>query len=288
MEVLRFDDASTWLEATTPLLGADEARHNLLYGLADTLIRTPTAYPEFRLWLAVRAGEPAAAALQTPPFNVVLGAPATEEALAALVAAAVEDASPVPGVSGALPEVEAFARLWAERTGGAWIRRMAQGIYACDAVRPVREAAGAPRLARPDDFATLFPLIEAFADEALIAAAVRDRDRAEATTRARLDDDPARGGFWLWEDGGRIVSISGHGGRTPTGIRIGPVYTPPADRGRGYATALVHAQTSWLLSEAVDRCFLYTDLSNATSNGVYRRIGYEQVAEAVEIGFEQP
>ena len=41
--------------------------------------------------------------------------------------------------------------------------------------------------------------------------------------------------------GGRrpaVVSIAGYGGPTPNGIRIGPVYTPPELRGRGYATAL--------------------------------------------------
>jgi predicted GNAT family acetyltransferase len=33
-------------------------------------------------------------------------------------------------------------------------------------------------------------------------------------------------------------------------------------------------------------CFLYTDLANLTSNGVYRKVGYEQVAEALDVGFE--
>ena len=82
-----------------------------------------------------------------------------------------------------------------------------------------------------------------------------------------------------------IVSLTGHAGRTPSGSRIGPVYTPPEHRGRGYATALVHAQTSWLLADAVDVCFLYTDLANPTSNAVYRRIGYRKVGEATEFAF---
>ena len=92
-------------------------------------------------------------------------------------------------------------------------------------------------------------------------------------------------GFWLWEDDGTEVSLSGYGGRTPNGIRIGPVYTPLPYRGSGYATALVAAQSRWLLSEGRQFCFLYTDLSNPTSNAIYRRIGYEQVAESSEYGF---
>ncbi len=288
MEVTRFGDPAAFLSAATPFLERDEPRHNLLFGLTDTLTHQPDAYPAFHLWLALEAGEPAGAMLQTPPYNLVIARPSSDAALAALVEAAVADTSPVPGVSGARPEAEAFAGAWADRTGGSWTRRMAQGIYACRAVREVPSTEGAPRVGVAADVDRLLRLVEAFADEALIAQPVHDRARSAAMTRARLHDEPERGGFWVWEHEGAIVSISGHGGRTPNGIRIGPVYTPPEHRGRGFATALVRAQTSWLLENAVRSCFLYTDLANATSNGVYRRIGYELDCEAVELGFEEP
>ena len=42
----------------------------------------------------------------------------------------------------------------------------------------------------------------------------------------------------LWEDG-EVVSMAGIGSPTPHGLRIGPVYTPPVHRRRGYASALV-------------------------------------------------
>lgn len=286
MHVERFEDPVAWLSRATPFLARDEPRHNLLFGLADTLIRQPDAYPEFHLWLAVDAGDPVGAALQTPPYNVVLAQPASDRALLAIVDAAVADTSRIPGVTGAVPEAGAFAGLWARRTGGSATEHMSEGIYVCRAVRDVPGTTGAPRLAEPDDLDRLIPLVEAFAEEALIALPVRDRSRSMASTRARLHDHPGQGGFWVWEVDGEIVSLTGHGGRTPNGIRIGPVYTPPAHRRRGYATSLVQAQTSWLLAHAVENCFLYTDLANATSNAVYRLIGYQQVYEAVEIGFE--
>jgi hypothetical protein len=47
-------------------------------------------------------------------------------------------------------------------------------------------------------------------------------------------------GRFLWEQNGP-VSLAGFTGPTPNGIRIGPVYTPPAHRRRGYASALVAA-----------------------------------------------
>ena len=76
------------------------------------------------------------------------------------------------------------------------------------------------------------------------------------------------------------VSLAGFGGRTPNGIRVGPVYTPPDLRGRGYASALTADLTRRLLAGGRRFCFLYTDLANPTSNSIYQRIGYRPVSDA--------
>ena len=44
-------DAADFLEQAGPLLLADEARHNLMLGIAGTLRDHPGTYPEQRLWL---------------------------------------------------------------------------------------------------------------------------------------------------------------------------------------------------------------------------------------------
>jgi len=60
---------------------------------------------------------------------------------------------------------------------------------------------------------------------------------------------------------------------------VGPVYTTPALRGRGYASALVGQMTGMLLSRGHRLCFLFTDLANPTSNGIYQRVGNEPVCD---------
>jgi predicted GNAT family acetyltransferase len=128
----------------------------------------------------------------------------------------------------------------------------------------------------------------AFAEEVLHEGGP-GRENAEAMVEQRLAA-PGRG-FLLWEDGGDVVSLAGWGGATPNGIRIGPVYTPPDLRGHGYATALTAELSQRLLDgDLFDGgrrfCFLYTDLANPTSNGIYERIGYVRAAESAEIVFE--
>jgi predicted GNAT family acetyltransferase len=122
----------------------------------------------------------------------------------------------------------------------------------------------------------------AFGDEVLEES---DPGRLEARSMVEHRLASGDGGFLLWVDGGETVSVSGWGGPTPNGIRVGPVYTPPELRGRGYATALVAELSQSLLDGGRSFVFLYTDLANPTSNAIYERIGYRMVCESAEIAF---
>jgi predicted GNAT family acetyltransferase len=107
---------------------------------------------------------------------------------------------------------------------------------------------------------------------------------AERWIDARLG---GAGGFVLWDDEGP-VSLAGWGGRTPNGVRIGPVYTPPEHRRRGYGSAVTAAASAEQLAAGRRFCFLYTDLANPTSNRIYVAIGYEPVCDSVDYAFESP
>ena len=88
-------------------------------------------------------------------------------------------------------------------------------------------------------------------------------------------------GIALWEVDGEPVCAVGYGSPTPTGVRIGPVYTPPAHRGRGYASALTAHVSTEQLAGGRSFCFLYTDLANPTSNKIYAAIGYRRVCDSI-------
>ena len=109
-----------------------------------------------------------------------------------------------------------------------------------------------------------------------------DDGRHDRSVDARLAGGAE--GFSLWEADGRPVSLVCFGGPTPTGIRIGPVYTPPEHRGHGYASALTAEVSAQQLAGGRSFCFLYTDLGNPTSNAIYMRIGYERVCDSREVG----
>ncbi|HET8555849.1 MAG TPA: GNAT family N-acetyltransferase [Gaiellaceae bacterium] len=281
MEVVRLDDATAFLAEAEPLLLADEARHNLILGIAGTIRDTPDLYPLRSLWLVRDAGEVVGAALRTPPYNLILAKPRSTPALVAL-AEAVADAEEIPGVVGTVPEIHEFAELWSKRTGVPGHVNMRQGVYALDQVELVPSVPGSARVATQHDRDLALRWWIAFGDEVLHEGGP-GRERAEASLDHKLSD-PASG-ILLWEDGGEPVSLAGWGGPTPNGIRIGPVYTPPELRGRGYATAVTAELSQRQLDGGRSFCFLYTDLANPTSNAIYERIGYRRVAEAAEVVF---
>jgi uncharacterized protein len=276
MNVRRLDDPVAFLEEASPLLLEDEARHNLILGIAATLRDEPDHYPKRRLWLVDEGSEVVGAALQTPPHNLVVARPREDAALAALVTEIGDD---LPGVNGAAPEVDRFAAAWAEKTGVTPRTTFAQGLFQLEEVVPVAGVSGALREAGRQDRELLIEWWEAFADEALGDSAIESA--AEAVDH-RLSAREA--GAVIWEDG-EPVSSAAFGGPTPNGIRIGPVYTPPEHRRRGYASAMTAALSSRLL-ETRRFCFLYTDLANPTSNKIYEQVGYRRVCEAASIAFD--
>ena len=101
-----------------------------------------------------------------------------------------------------------------------------------------------------------------------------EQPQVHAQGRYRIWDDDGRGAFAGWSEAG-----DGDG-------RIGPVYTPPGSRGRGYATSLVAHVSDDALAHGSTRCYLHTDMANPTSNAIYRRIGYERVCDAANYRFE--
>src|SRR5579862_6996172 len=141
MSVELVDDPARFLLEASPLLLADEARHNLILGLAGTLRSTPDVYPERSLWLVYDGGIVVAAALRTPPYNAVIARPLDEAALDELVAAIDE----LPGVVGAVPEVDAFAERWCVQRGARARLVFGQGIFALTAVADLPRFGGTPR-----------------------------------------------------------------------------------------------------------------------------------------------
>jgi predicted GNAT family acetyltransferase len=101
-----------------------------------------------------------------------------------------------------------------------------------------------------------------------------------------VDDRLSRRYLHVWEtDEDGVVGMAGTSDRIAGMQRIAPVYTPPEQRGRGIAAALTAAVARHVREAGARDVLLFADLANATSNRIYRRIGFEPVDERLVTDF---
>jgi hypothetical protein len=282
----RFAAVGPFLEATGAFLATREAEHNLLLGITATLTASPDVYREPPYLAAVYEGDQAVlVALRTPPWNLVLSEVDRPAAVGLLVEDAAQDlarrrpAATLRGVLGPVEHAAEFARCWSERTGQAARLALEERIFRLTRVIPPRPIAGRLRAAGAADRELLLAWLRAFSAEAL-----GDDDPGDP---GQLVERWLAGGAraaYLWDDGGP-VSLAAVGGPTPHGCRVGPVYTPPELRSRGYASACVAAATQLQLDRGRQFVFLFTDLANPTANHIYEAIGYEPVRDVADWRF---
>jgi predicted GNAT family acetyltransferase len=268
VEFIELRDANAALERARPFLTARPVEHNLLLTIIGQSI-------EFSLggtfWLVVDDTGVIGFALESPPGMGAVLAPMPVSACHLLAESITR---PLPRVVGEAGAAAAFAGRWTECHSTSVADIDGQRLYELTNLQPVAGATGSLRLARSADRSTLVDWTRAFTDE----TGVVPQD-AEAVVDLRL----AREQFWVWDDDGAASMASAS--EPAAGVaRVQHVYTPIARRGHGYATACVEHMSRVLAGRGL-RCVLYTDLANPTSNAIYRRIGYEAVAEILGYRF---
>ncbi|MDH2414043.1 GNAT family N-acetyltransferase [Nocardioides sp. CER19] len=252
---------------------------------AEAGIRPEATWP--RWWLVVRAGAGAVvgAAMRTAPFEphppYVLAMP--EQAALTLARALHERGERIDGVNGLLPT----ARLVAEETARLSGRtaRVFEQVRLWE-VGELTDPAGVPgslRQARPDEAELVRDWYAVFGAEAAEQAGHDDPHPSDpgfdvAAARRRIE----QGEVWFWEVDGEVVHVTNTKPPAQGVSCIGPVYTPRAHRGHGYATAAVAAATRRLLDDGHRVC-LFTDVDNPVSNRIYAAIGYRPVADTANL-----
>ena len=281
MKVIRFDDVEAFYARVEPYLAAREAEHNLTFGILSTVINNPLRYEQPLYALVERDGAVQLAALMTPPRPPVLSLTVAPEAVDALAEYFFDAQIALPGINGPAEESRRFAESWSRLTSQRAELRTPMRTFKLEQVNPVSGVPGRMRRATHGDRDLLIDWELAFRREAFPEDS-HSREESMRVVDFRFELPTSE--VYVWQDK-QLVSLTACGGPTPNGIRIGPVYTPPEQRGHGYASALVAGVSQRLLDEGRKFCFLFTDLRNPTSNHIYQVIGYQPVGDFTEYGF---
>jgi GNAT superfamily N-acetyltransferase len=280
MEVVAHTDAGEFARLARPLLEPDPVRHTSALTVLHAVVHGASAPV---VMLTVHEGGAAVGALLRTVDRPALASGVPPRCAAAVVDALVRWRLDPGGAHGPAEEAGAFAAAWAARTGASVRVVLRLRLFALGELRPPAGVPGAARGVGPADDAAIDLLAawrRAF-DVELDGAWTHAHAPREAVARGLA----AGTGELVWEvDGGPVAQATARA-VTAGMSRVGPVYTPPEHRRRGYGAAVTAAASRWALARGARHVLLYTDLANPTTNRLYPRLGYRPRYDAVELRF---
>jgi predicted GNAT family acetyltransferase len=267
VDVRLFHDADGFMDKAAGYLAVDPFSASVVAGYAGRVRAGSQPRGPEDLWVTVSDGTRVLGlAMHTPPHRLFV-ARMPEQAAAALADAFADQHRALPGVTGESEVVGSFAAAWQRRTGQSSAVDVRMRMYRLGHLTPPAGVAGQHRAAGVDDIGTAAEWAAAF--------------HAEAQSQAPADDWAAWAGrrvsageLCLWFDGDTPVAMAVRSAPVAGVARVGPVYTPPPVRRRGFGAAVTAAASAAALRGGAAHVVLYTDLSNPTSNAIYQAIGY--------------
>jgi ribosomal protein S18 acetylase RimI-like enzyme len=274
MTALQFtahSDAASFLAVADAFLRAAEVENSMIAVPAARMLAAPQSDDTGGYFATAADGDGVVAAAFHGSSGGVLVTAGPDRAFAPIAAdLAGRDRKP-NSVVGPLAACEAFARAWRERTGQGRALRFHLRYFALTEIPSSPPAEGRMRVPCRDEYRLIADWQVAFIDEVGLP-------EDAALTRRKALQRLERGQVRVWAHGGP-TSFAGYGDGAVDTARIAPVYTPPARRGRDYASALVAGLSRELFARGKRAIFLTTDVANPTSNSIYEKIGYRPVAD---------
>ncbi len=283
MQLTTYERAEPFLSKVRAELERQEVRNSLPLGIALNLQQYSTRRQPY-LATVEDGTRLIAAAVMTPPRNLILASdyPEENEAFTLLAQNLHANGWPTPGVLGPAEIALSFAQAWQQLTRQAYREGMRERAFELTHVIPPRPGPGHLRAATQADLELVLQWTLAFMQEAIPNEPEGEPEETRRSWTRRIE----QGTIYLWElEDGQIVSLAATTRPVSKVISIGPVYTPPEQRGKGCASRCVAALSQLLLDSDWERCSLFTDLANPTSNSIYQQIGYRPVCDFNEYLF---
>jgi predicted GNAT family acetyltransferase len=273
--VRRTDDGRAMLDAVRASLLAREIENSIVLAVLAR-VATGKERADLLAWVEDDEGKVRASALRTArPQALVSTGP--REAIEAL-ADAIATSHPSLGGLHAMGDVaDAFTARWCAKTNDRSRIGLQTTVYAATSVTSPRDPGGAPRLASSSEIDRIVPWLEDFSREAEVPT---DGSPIEMA-RKHIGGES----LWLWDhDAPKCMAIVSEA--TASTSRIAWVFTPKDARKRGYGSALVASLTAGAIARGKRAVTLNADVRNATSNGIYTRIGYVPLGLSKTVLFE--
>eukprot|EP00823_Brevimastigomonas_motovehiculus_P005503 TRINITY_DN4068_c0_g1_i1.p1 TRINITY_DN4068_c0_g1~~TRINITY_DN4068_c0_g1_i1.p1 ORF type:complete len:340 (+),score=47.52 TRINITY_DN4068_c0_g1_i1:49-1068(+) len=277
-----YRDAKRFQTDILPFLQKNEAQNNLILGFtAKACSDRPEENKKHDFLALVRKGpEVVASVIRLYPFSVLCTSSIANEHLDAASEAIGEGLASIAGkfsdgmtlttVVGSTQEVDGISNAMVKRLHG-WTTqlRMKETVYELNTLKldKVRKCEGRAVLATGEHKDALVEMSSAFLKEVPVPSRQDVVENVESNIKGKR--------AFVWEVDNRAVCQVFYSGDTPSGGRIGWVFTKTEYRGKGYGTCLMAHVVKHMLDSGKKSCFLMADDSNLISNHLYQNLGFE-------------
>ncbi|MTH53063.1 GNAT family N-acetyltransferase [Bacillus mangrovi] len=279
IDIQAYYDIDFFKKAALPFLEMREAENNLALGIL--LDKQSSSLQPVHMSIIRKDGSIIAVLLQTHPKQVIVSAlPDLEEEDLFIAGKRIAQIyRSVPGLIGEKRTAEALAGRIASLTGRKPRVVMEQRLHLLSRVEPSSAPVNGTLVQLTAEHRALVSQwVYDFCTEAEETATMFEADE-------KADEMIRKKSLFGWKAEGEIVSMANRARPTATNVMVNYVYTPPVHRKKGYATQCVTALTESLLAEGYKTTSLFTDLSNPTSNKIYKEIGYKPIEDGVKVQF---
>jgi len=279
MEARFYEEVDDFYDIAYPFLLAREAENNLLLSILNTLKENIHDIEKKRplLFSLKDSDDVKLISLRIPPHDLLISYMDNLDTIEVLVEELIKRNEKIPGVLSFKEAADKFAELWCEKNSLKPNLFRKERIYKL--VEVSKDTIGKRQFSVASK--THQSIVLKWAGEMMkeAIADVTEDDIEQTTNQLRKEFEENKSKMFLLFDNNEPVSMVRKAGKTPNGNFVNFVYTPPSLRRKGYATECVAKLSKQLLEEGNKYCFLFTDLSNPTSNSIYQKIGYKPVID---------
>ena len=279
MKVQFYDDIDEFYYVAYPFLLEHEAENNLPLAILISLKKNIEIYGEEKplLFSLTDAKIVKLIALRTPPHDLIISYTDDLSTIEVLTEELIKRSEVLPGMLSFKEAADNFAKQWCEKNSLNCNLFRKERIYKL--VKVSEETLGHRKfsVAPKAHQELVFQWVGEMMKEALINTTDDDIQRMIEILREEFDRD--KSSMYLLFENNEPVSMAREAFKTPNGVFVNFVYTPIPLRRRGYATECVANLSKHLLGAGHRYCFLFTDLSNPTSNSIYQTIGYQPIID---------